>query len=107
MQPDLTEILLKYIENRESVDTYDLVTILNVDHQKIVGAVNSILSTGELINSVPVSRKSWELTDEGKQFTVNGSHEACVYNSVPADGIPQAELMKVVLIFVALFSFIT
>ena len=39
------------------------------------------------------SNKSLELTDEGKTVSANGSHEALVYNAIPADGILQAELM--------------
>uniref|UniRef100_U5EMI8 phenylalanine--tRNA ligase n=1 Tax=Corethrella appendiculata TaxID=1370023 RepID=U5EMI8_9DIPT len=95
MQPELTEQLLKYLENHEKIDTLDLVPIFNEDHQKIVGALKSILATdSDLINSEQTSRKTWELTDEGKFVIENGSHEASVYYAVPADGIPQSELMK-------------
>lgn len=95
MQPELTEQILQYIELNDKVDTLDLTGVFNVDHQKIIGAVKSIEATGELLNSEQTSRKAWELTGEGKSVVENGSHEAFVYNSVPIEGIPQADLMKV------------
>jgi phenylalanyl-tRNA synthetase alpha chain len=95
MHPELTEQILKYVADHEKVDTLDLVNIFNVEHQKIIGAKNSIEATGDLLTSEPTSRKVWELTAEGKSVTESGSHEALVYNAVPAEGIAQADLMKV------------
>ena len=91
----LTEDILKYVDTHERVDTLDLVKIFDEDHQKIVGAVKSILANGDLLNSEQTSRKAWELTDEGKLVKENGSHEAIVFYSIPSEGISQAELMKV------------
>lgn len=34
------------------------------------------------------------MTEEGKSVAENGSHEALVFNAVPANGIEQAEVMK-------------
>lgn len=96
MQLELTEQLLKYVDENGQVDTLALVPIFGVDHQKIVGALKSIESNSELLLNVEqASHKSWELTGEGKSVLQNGSHEACVFNSVPAEGIAQADLMKV------------
>lgn len=95
MQLDLTEQLLKYVDEHGQVDTLDLVPVFGVDHQKIVGALKSIQANGDLVNAEQTSRKTWDLTEEGKSVMQNGSHEACVYNAVPADGIAQADLMKV------------
>lgn len=95
MQVDLTEQILKYIEEHGQADTLDLAPVFNVDHQKIVGALKSIQATGDLVNAEQTSRKTWDLTDEGKQVLQNGSHEACVFNAVPDAGIAQADLMKV------------
>lgn len=95
MQPELTELILKYLDKESTVDTLDLVPIFNVDHQKIVGALKSIEAHGELVKSEQTTRKSLNLTDEGQYVVENGSHEAAVYNSVPVDGISQADLMKV------------
>lgn len=95
MQLELTEQILKYVDENGKVDTLDLVPILRVDHQKIVGAIKSIESSGELLQTEQVSRKTWELTEEGKAVLENGSHEACVFKAIPEDGIAQADLMKV------------
>lgn len=92
MQP---ETLLQHLSTVDSVDTLDLVGIFNEDHQKIIGALKSIEANGNLVLSEPTSRKAWTLTEEGQQVLTHGSHEAAVYNAVPADGITQAELMKV------------
>lgn len=95
MQMDLTEQLLKFIEDHGKVDTLDLVPIFNVDHQKIVGALKSIQATGDLVAAEQAQRKTWELSDEGKSVLENGSHEACVFNAVPKEGISQPDLLKV------------
>lgn len=96
MQLELTEQILKYVDENDKVDTLDLVPIFGVDHQKIIGALKSIESNDdELLQSEPTSRKTWDLTDEGKEVLKNGSHEACVYNAVPDSGIAQPDLMKV------------
>lgn len=95
MTPELTEQILKYLDEHEEVDTLDLVPIFNENHQKIIGALKSIEATGDLVHSETVSRKSWELTEEGRQIAANGSHEAIVFHSIPEDGILQADLMKV------------
>lgn len=94
MHPDLTERILQHLENVDKVDTLDLVGVFGVDHQKIVGALKSIQAHGELVNAETTSRKSLEVTEEGQLVVANGSHEAVLYHSVPAEGIPQAELMK-------------
>lgn len=95
MKLELTEQILKYVDDHGEVDTLDLVPVLGVDHQKIVGALKSIEANGELLSTVQTSRKTWDLTEEGKTVLANGSHEAFVFNAVPADGIAQADLMKV------------
>lgn len=97
MQLELTEQILKYVDENGQVDTLDLVPVFGVDHQKIVGALKSIESNGELLNTEQTSHKSWELSSEGKEVLANGSHEAVVFHSIPADGIAQTDLVKVIL----------
>lgn len=94
MTPELTELILKYVEAHEKVDTLDLVQVFNTDHQKIIGAVNSILATGDILSNEPTSRKVWECTSEGQYIIEHGSHEATVFNLIPNDGIEQSELLK-------------
>ena len=62
---------------------------------KFTGAIKSIEAHGELLNSETTSTKVWELTGEGNYVIEHGSHEVAVFNSIPADGISQADLMKV------------
>lgn len=97
MQLELTEQILKYVDENGETDTLDLVPVFGVDHQKIVGALKSIEANGELLNATQTSHKSWELTGEGKDVLANGSHEAIVFQAVPSDGIPQPDLLKVTL----------
>uniref|UniRef100_A0A8C9PKG8 phenylalanine--tRNA ligase n=1 Tax=Spermophilus dauricus TaxID=99837 RepID=A0A8C9PKG8_SPEDA len=39
------------------------------------------------------STKRWELTEEGEEIAREGSHEARVFHSIPAEGLAQSELM--------------
>lgn len=89
-----SEQLLKHLESRGTVSTLDLAKENNIDHQKVIGIVNSILALGNIITADPVTSKYWELTDEGESFVLNGSYEVNLYNAVPPDGIPQKELMS-------------
>ncbi|EDV92348.1 phenylalanine--tRNA ligase alpha subunit [Drosophila grimshawi] len=93
MHPDLTERILLHLESVDKVDTLDLATQFNVDHQKVVGALKSIQAHGDLVNAETVTHKTLGLTDEGQSVVEKGSHEATVYGLVPAEGIPQAVLM--------------
>lgn len=86
---------MKALEVVEFVDTLELATQFNEDHQKVIGALKSIEANGNLVISEPTSSKCWLLTEEGQQVLEHGSHEAAVFNAVPAEGISQAELMKV------------
>lgn len=95
MQPELTERILQHIEKVDSVNTLELVSILNEEHQKIIGALKSIEATGDLVRSETTSSKAWELTGEGHEVVQKGSHEAAVYYAIPVDGISQQDLMKV------------
>lgn len=96
MHPELTEQILKYVDENGQVDTLDLVPVFGVDHQKIIGALKSIEANGDLLTAEQISHKSWELTQEGKDVLANGSHEAVVFNAVPSEGIAQPDLMKVI-----------
>lgn len=90
-----SEQLLKLLDIKGCLSTWDLSKENNIDHQKIIGVVNSILALGNIITADPVTSKYWELTDEGESVLLNGSHEVNLYNAVPSDGIPQKELMSI------------
>ncbi|CAH0399269.1 unnamed protein product [Chilo suppressalis] len=90
---ELNEKILHRLEKNDKVDTLQLASEFNEDHQKIVGAVKS-LEALEMVTSEATKNTRWELTEEGQQVAANGSHEAVLYRSVPESGITQAELMK-------------
>lgn len=68
----LSEQILKYLSENDEINTIKLANILDVDHQKIVGALKSIEAQGNLINSETVSEKHIELTEEGKLVADTG-----------------------------------
>lgn len=47
-----------------------------------------------MIDFSPIDRITWVLTEEGKQLAKDGSHEARVFQAIPAgdEGLPIAEL---------------
>jgi len=88
-----SEQLLRLVDIKGSISTWDLSKENNIDHQKIIGVVNSILALGNIITADPVTSKYWELTEEGESVALDGSYEVNLYNAVPSDGIQQKELM--------------
>ncbi|RZC38162.1 tRNA-synt 2d domain containing protein [Asbolus verrucosus] len=91
---ELSEKILQHLSEHQPVNTLELATLFEEDHQKIIGALKSIEAHGNLVTSEPQSEKFIELTSEGKSIVENGSHEAAIYNAVPETGVQQAELMK-------------
>ncbi|KAJ9590386.1 hypothetical protein L9F63_016577 [Diploptera punctata] len=96
MASDLSERILEYLSLSENIDTLVLADSINVDHQKIIGAVKSLQSTGDLITTDQLTQTKWELTDEGKSVAENGSHEAIIFNAIPVEGISQDVIMKTI-----------
>ncbi|KAI3360174.1 hypothetical protein L3Q82_014496 [Scortum barcoo] len=91
----LVETLLRRLEKADDgVDSLQVSSGLGVDHQLIVGAVKSLQALGDVISAELRSSKHWELTGEGAEIAEQGSHEARVFSSVPPEGLPQSELMK-------------
>ncbi|XP_033945693.1 phenylalanine--tRNA ligase alpha subunit [Pseudochaenichthys georgianus] len=89
------ETLLRRIEAADGgVDSLETASVLGVDHQVLVGAVKSLLALEDLISAELRSSKHWELSGEGTEIAEQGSHEARVFCSVPPEGLPQTELMK-------------
>ena len=95
---DLPEKILSLLENEESVKSLEIAQKWDVDHQKFVGAVKSLESLGDVVQTEIETVTRWELTGEGKVVASRGSHEANVYNAVPTGdaGIGQPELMSAV-----------
>ncbi|XP_076162616.1 phenylalanine--tRNA ligase alpha subunit isoform X2 [Ptiloglossa arizonensis] len=96
MSKQLTDKILEYLDKHGQVISSDLAIIFVENHQKIIGAIKSLETIGDLITAKQVKEKKWELTSEGQHVVSYGSHEAAVYNAIPDDGIPQSEIMQTV-----------
>lgn len=89
----------------EPITTLELANKLQVDHQKAVGSVRSIVSQAcgsgsteeSFLKLTPHEYKRLDLTQEGQSILENGSHEARIFKAVLAaqpKGIEQSALMK-------------
>lgn len=65
MANPLVDKVLDYLNRVESVDSLQLAKELEEDHQRIVGAVKSIQSAGDIIEVEQRSEIRTELTSEG------------------------------------------
>ncbi|XP_046331517.2 phenylalanine--tRNA ligase alpha subunit-like [Haliotis rufescens] len=88
------KLVLQAVADTGGVDSLELASKLNTDHQKVVGAVKSLQSHEDLIKVEQRQSKRWDITEEGKEVVANGSHEARVYQVVPEEGITQAQIMS-------------
>lgn len=94
--------ILEYLAERADLgfthprlNTQELAKEFGEDHQKIVGAVNSIKAHGDgIIVDYGRSESKFVLTEEGKEIILNGSHEARFYRSLPNFGLSLNEVMK-------------
>ena len=48
MTTDLNEEVLKYLAQNNKLDTLKFASLLNVDHQKVIGAVKSLQALGDV-----------------------------------------------------------
>jgi len=99
----LVEEILKRLDTEQRpISTLELAKQLDVDHQRVVGSVKSIVSqaaatTDSFLTIEHRDYKRLDLTSEGKLILENGSHEARVFNAVMQNdphGISQVELVK-------------
>ncbi|KAJ3195872.1 hypothetical protein HK101_010782 [Irineochytrium annulatum] len=93
------EWVLQELDRRGSIaDSADLALDGQpVDQLALLGILSGLLSR-EMIEYKSIDKEIWFLTEEGSQIAANGSHEAKVFNAVPAGeaGISLAELQKIV-----------
>ena len=90
----MSELLLSIVDSKGSVDTNTLAKEVGKDHQHLVGAVKSLQSLGDVVNVKQKQLENWVLTEEGQSIAENGSHEANLFNSVPDEGMLQADVQK-------------
>ena len=93
MASDLSEKVLEYLNLHESIDTLVIADDIKEEHQKVIGAVKSLQSAGDLITAEQQTQTKWELTEEGKAVAEKGSHEAVIFKAIPEGGISQDALM--------------
>lgn len=91
----MPEQVLAALATCDSITSSQLAAGWSCDHQKVVGAVKSLLGlTQQMIQAELVTVKRWELTSEGKTVSQAGSHEAVVWGLVGGEGRDQQELLK-------------
>lgn len=99
----LIEQVLSTLDSKnDPITSLELAKQLEVDHQRIVGAIKSIVSqaaatTNSFLLIQTNEYKRFDLTDEGKLVLENGSHEARIFKAViqsQPKGIDQPQLMK-------------
>ena len=92
MEENIDQLILEQVDKVGTVDTYQLSDVYKKDHQLFVGAVKRLESLGNVISATLKSTERWVLTPEGQTMASNGSHEAVLFNLVPAEGLKKSEL---------------
>ena len=92
---DLPEKILTALSAAE-LDSRALAAEWAVEHQKIVGAIKSLESLGDVIRSEIVTVKCWEPTDEGREVIKRGSHEVVVFDALANGPMTQEKLNEAV-----------
>lgn len=86
----------------DPISTLELADQLHVEHQRIVGAIRSLVAqaeatTDKYLNIVQKEYKKLDLTPEGQIILEHGSHESRIFKAVleaHPNGIDQPTLMK-------------
>lgn len=92
---DLPQFILDELAKGQELSSLDLAARLGIDHQKLIGAVKSLLSHEGVIATRDISDKRIELTKEGADFADHGSAEFRTFERVAKEGgTPQADIMK-------------
>ncbi|KAJ2959638.1 hypothetical protein NQZ79_g4910 [Umbelopsis isabellina] len=95
-QDDLQTLVLTTLDKQGVIeDSANLKTAsgADVDQLALLGALNSLRSK-DMLEYKAIEREVWTLTDEGRELADSGSHEARVFEAVPAgeEGITIPEL---------------
>ncbi|KAL1437752.1 hypothetical protein MTO96_048614 [Rhipicephalus appendiculatus] len=72
---DLVDRILQYVAEHGACDSLQLARVIDVDHQKVVGAIKSIQAFGDVLQVEQQSGEHWELTAEGSEVCQQGSPE--------------------------------
>lgn len=93
---NLVDAILQAINKRGHVNTLQLATELNVEHQSLVGAMMSIDAFGDVIKCEARKDKRWTLSKEGEWISVNGSQEYQLFQVLGESGVEQKKLVQLV-----------
>uniref|UniRef100_A0A1I7XFV2 ANK_REP_REGION domain-containing protein n=1 Tax=Heterorhabditis bacteriophora TaxID=37862 RepID=A0A1I7XFV2_HETBA len=92
---DLPQLVLSELDaNSQGFNSIHMAAKLSIDHQKLVGVIKSLLAQEGVISAEDVTNKHLELSSEGRDLTINGSHEFNVYEAIGENGLLQADVMK-------------
>ncbi|XP_056366187.1 phenylalanine--tRNA ligase alpha subunit [Oenanthe melanoleuca] len=97
MAPSVAERLLERLDRAgasEGLCSIAAAAELGVDHQTLVGAVKSLQALGEVIEAEARTATRWELSPEGEEVLRDGSPEVRLFRSLPEEGLPQGEALK-------------
>lgn len=83
--------ILQLLDKRGSVISLDLAKEFKQDHQEIVGVLKS-LEMGQYIETEKKEEESWVLTTEGQLNADQGTLEYRIFQDVPKEGVPKADL---------------
>ncbi|KAG7158725.1 Phenylalanine--tRNA ligase alpha subunit-like [Homarus americanus] len=89
---DLQQEILFSLEKDGVVISNEFGESIKESHQKIVGAIKSLESLGNVVNVKQNALKTWECTEEGTGVATEGSHEARLFNSLPPEGRSVADI---------------
>jgi len=82
---EIQKSILKLVDQNANFFSRDHVSVAGGDHDKVVGALNS-LSMREYLVLQLVEDVKYSLSKEAEDFVANGSPEFQVYQKVPAEG---------------------
>lgn len=91
---ELNEEILKFLDTNSKLESLQYAEKLNLDHQKVVGAIKSLQINEGYIEVQQKTKKLFQLNPEAEGIVSNGSHEANFFAKIPDEGMLQAELMK-------------
>ena len=79
-----------WFNEQATISSLEIASKLNIDHQKAVGLVKSLLAAGDYIKTTDRSESTLELLKEGIEMAQNGSHEFVFWSNLPAEeGVTQ------------------
>ncbi|CAI4228785.1 unnamed protein product [Auanema sp. JU1783] len=91
---NLPQLLLKFVADNGEFDSIKLAKEWQVDHQRIIGGIKSILAHDGVVNTSDISEVYLELSGEGKAMAEGGSFEFQVFEFIGDEGRPQSEISK-------------